>query len=132
MHLGPARPSQLLGPSVWYMHLPPLLSFSRGDHQCVLQPDGETSPKRPHPFGVQGERPQPSAHHAHGTGGGRRLHRVLDTHPYHGPGAVAGLQPRQRSDGGVHAFLHRPGLRQQQPESRPLRIPRRKLQTLLS
>lgn len=103
------------GSSVRDVCFPSLLPDSCGDHQRVLQPHGEAPPQRSHPIGIQGERSQPSAHHAHGAGGSRGFRCVLDAHPDHGPGAITGIQIRQRPNGGVHALLHRPGLRQQQP-----------------
>lgn len=115
VHLGSPGSSQLLGPGVRDVCFPPLLPDSRGDHQRVLQPHGEASPQRSHPVGIQGERSQPSAHHAYGVGGSRGFRCMLDAHPDHGPGAVAGLQLGQRPDGGVYALLHCPWLRQQQP-----------------
>ena len=131
VHHRTSRPTQLLGPGVWHVRVPLLLPDPRGHHQRVLQPDGEASAQRAHPVRLQGEGPQPAAHHAHGSGGGGRVRGVLDAGADHGAGQDAGLQPAQPADGGAHALLHCAGLRQQQPQPGALRLPGRELQALL-
>lgn len=93
------------------------------DYYGVLWPDDPAPEECPHAVRLQGKGPQPATHHAHGVGGGGRLHRVLDPHPHlcdhQGPGDHS-----QLSTADHHlALLHCLGLHQQLSQSGALCLP---------
>ncbi|XP_050982614.1 mu-type opioid receptor isoform X2 [Labeo rohita] len=113
-----------------YLRLHLRLHHARSHHHHLLRLNDSPPEECAHAVWLQGEGPQPPAHHPNGPGSGGGFHCLLDTDPHlrhhQGLGDHSQLAPADRH----LAFLHRPRLHQQLPQPGALRLPGRELQAL--
>ncbi|XP_042624839.1 mu-type opioid receptor isoform X2 [Cyprinus carpio] len=110
-----------------YLRFHLCLHHARPHHHHLLRLNDPPPEECAHAVWLQGEGPQPPAHHPNGPGGSGGFHHLLDTDPHlrhhQGPGDHSKLPPADRH----LAFLHCPWLHQQLPQSSALRLPGREL-----
>uniref|UniRef100_A0A8C7LAT7 Opioid receptor, mu 1 n=1 Tax=Oncorhynchus kisutch TaxID=8019 RepID=A0A8C7LAT7_ONCKI len=131
LHFDLPTPILVLGESPENLRLHLCLHHPGPHHYRMLRANDLAPEERAHVVRLQGEGPQPAAHHPHGPGGGGRLHHLLDAHPHLRHHQSPNQHPQLPAAVRHLALLHRSGLHQQLPESRPLRLPGRELQALL-
>ncbi len=130
LHFALSSSSLVLGEPPEDLRLHLCLHHARPHHHHLLRLNDPPPEECAHAVWLQGEGPQPPAHHPNGPGGGGGFHRLLDADPHlrhhQGPGDHSQLSPADRH----LAFLHRPRLHQQLSQPSALRLLGWELQAL--
>ncbi|KAG7512388.1 delta-type opioid receptor-like [Solea senegalensis] len=106
-------PVMFMASTATYLCVHLCLHHARPHHHRLLRPHDPAAQECAHAVGLPGEGQEPTSDHAHGPGGGCRLHRLLDAHSHLCHHHHSRQHPQFHAADDHLALLHRPWLHKQ-------------------